>query len=414
MRGNSTAPTRPARPARRLVAGAATAAALLAGVACSSSGTTTAAPAGSSSTVAPGPGAPGSTAPSGSGRVVPGERWETVDPAAAGFDPAKLDAMAAQAEAAGSNCLLVTRNGKLVKEWYWNGKGPDSTQEVFSATKSYTSALVGIAQAEGKLQIDEPASKYITEWKGTPSESVTIKDLLSNDSGRHYDFATDYSDMAVKAPDKTAFAIGLDQQYPPGTHWDYNNSAIQTLSRVLKVATGMEAAEYAQQKLLGPIGMADSKMKKDSSGGTLTFMGLDSTCQDMARFGNLFLDGGSWGTTQVIPQAWVDESTSPSQDLNPGYGYLWWLNTKSDPAGAAQATGGAAEGGSGPRQLAPGVPEDAFFALGLGDQHIAVFPDSGVVAVRLGPVNNPNATAKFRPTDIAQLTQAAIVGPPQR
>lgn len=414
MRGNSIAPTRPARPARRLVAGAATAAALLAGVACSSSGTTTAAPAGSSSTVAPGPGAPGSTAPSGSGRVVPGERWETVDPAAAGFDPAKLDAMAAQAEAAGSNCLLVTRNGKLVKEWYWNGKGPDSTQEVFSATKSYTSALVGIAQAEGKLQIDEPASKYITEWKGTPSESVTIKDLLSNDSGRHYDFATDYSDMAVKAPDKTAFAIGLDQQYPPGTHWDYNNSAIQTLSRVLKVATGMEAAEYAQQKLLGPIGMADSKMKKDSSGGTLTFMGLDSTCQDMARFGNLFLDGGSWGTTQVIPQAWVDESTSPSQDLNPGYGYLWWLNTKSDPAGAAQATGGAAEGGSGPRQLAPGVPEDAFFALGLGDQHIAVFPDSGVVAVRLGPVNNPNATAKFRPTDIAQLTQAAIVGPPQR
>lgn len=412
MRGNSTAPTRPARPARRLVAGAATAAALLAGVACSSSGTTTAAQGGSSSTVAPGPGAPGSTAPSGSGRVVPGERWETVDPAAAGFDPAKLDAMAAQAEAAGSNCLLVTRNGKLVKEWYWNGKGPDSTQEVFSATKSYTSALVGIAQAEGKLQIDEPASKYITEWKGTPSESVTIKDLLSNDSGRHYDFATDYSDMAVKAPDKTAFAIGLDQQYPPGTHWDYNNSAIQTLSRVLKVATGMEASEYAQQKLLGPIGMADSKMKKDSSGGTLTFMGLDSTCQDMARFGNLFLDGGSWGDTQVIPQAWVDESTSPSQDLNPGYGYLWWLNTKSDPAGAAQATGGAAEG-DGARQLAPGVPEDAFFALGLGDQHIAVFPDSGVVAVRLGPVNRPNATAKFRPTDIAQLTQAAIAGPPQ-
>jgi len=219
--------------------------------------------------------------------------------------------------------------------------------------------------------------------------------------------------MAVKAPDKTAFAIGLDQQYPPDTHWDYNNSAIQTLSRVLKVATGMEAAEYAQQKLLGPIGMADSKMKKDSSGGTLTFMGLDSTCRDMARFGNLMLDGGSWGGTQVIPQAWVKESTSPSQQLNPGYGYLWWLNTKSDPAGAAQATGGTAEAGSGPRQLAPGVPEDAFFALGLGDQHIAVFPDSGVVAVRLGPVNVPGATAKFGPAAIAQLTQAAMTGSPQ-
>ncbi|MEZ5142395.1 MAG: serine hydrolase domain-containing protein [Acidimicrobiales bacterium] len=393
----------------RAALGAAATAGLLGLAACSSGG----GGAGSSGAVAAPVGGGTTQAPTSAAasRVVPGAQWQTVDPAEAGFDPAKLETMAQQAEAAGSNCLLVTRDGKLVKEWYWNGTGPDSAQEVFSATKSYTSALVGIAQAEGKLSIDEPASKYITEWQGTPSEKITIKNLLSNDSGRYYDDKTDYVDMAVGARDKTAFAIGLSQQSEPGTVWKYNNSAIQTLSRVLEKATGTSPSDYAQQKLLGPIGMTDSKMKKDAAGNTLTFMGLDSTCRDMARFGNLYLDGGSWGGAQVVPGDWVKESTTPSQQLNPGYGYLWWLNTRSDPSAAAQATGSQTDSTT-PKQLAPGVPEDAFFALGLGDQHIAIFPDSGVVAVRLGPVNTPGATAKFRPADIATMTQAAVAGEP--
>jgi CubicO group peptidase (beta-lactamase class C family) len=382
--------------------------------ACSSSGASIeASPPSTASTSGPAGSRAGTSSGSTSGAsatVFPGAEWDTVDPAVAGMDAARLEAMAEQARSAGSNCLVVTRHGKLVKEWYWNGKSPDSTQEVFSATKSYASALVGIAQAEGKLDIDEPASKYITEWQGTPSEPVTIKNLLSNDSGRYYNAATDYVEMAVGAPDKTAFAVGLTQQHPVGTHWDYNNSAIQTLSRVLEVATGQEAADYAEEKLLGPIGMADSTMKKDSSGGTLTFMGLDSTCRDMARFGHLFLQEGSWSGTQVVPSDYVDESTSPSQSLNPSYGYLWWLNTKG--RGAAQATGAGAGDGDQERQLAPGAPENAFFALGLGNQHIAVLPDSGVVAVRLGPVNTPGATQTFPPQVIAEMTQAAVSGPP--
>src|SRR5204863_9671648 len=80
------------------------------------------------------------------GTVFPGAQWATTDPAVAGMEPAKLDEIAERAKEGGSNCFLVVRDGKLVKEWYWNGTDAKSTQEVFSATKSYTSMLVGIAQ----------------------------------------------------------------------------------------------------------------------------------------------------------------------------------------------------------------------------------------------------------------------------
>ena len=86
------------------------------------------------------------------------------------------------------------------------------------------------------LDINEPASKYITEWQGTPSESVTIRDLLANASGRFWSLNSDYNEL-IRAPDKTAYAIGLAQQAPPETTWNYNNSAIQTLDAVIKRAT---------------------------------------------------------------------------------------------------------------------------------------------------------------------------------
>ena len=86
-----------------------------------------------------------------------------------GFDPKALSAIAADAEARDSNCLVVVRHGAIVAEWYWNGTDPTSTQNVFSVTKSLTSTLVGVAEAAGDLRIDDLASKYIPQWVGTAS-----------------------------------------------------------------------------------------------------------------------------------------------------------------------------------------------------------------------------------------------------
>ena len=340
--------------------------------------------------------------------VFPGATWAKGDPAALGFDQARLDAIAAKAKAAQSNCLMVTRKGQVVGEWYWNGKTADSSQEVFSATKSYGSTLVGIAQAEGKLRIDDTASKYITAWQSTPSAGVTIRQILSNDSGRLLSPAVDYGQLPF-ARNMDALAIGLRQQAAPGTMWGYNNSAIQTLNTVLTKATGESPATYAADKLLGPIGMAHSRMTTDPSGNTKVFMGLQSTCEDMARFGYLFLNHGSWDGRQVVPASWVDAATGqPSQDLNSAYGYLWWLNRKGTVLGPLQATTGVAGGGEKNTQIVPGAPEDMYFALGLGNQIIAVDPGSQTVVVRLGPYRARNAQPSFGPRDAASVVTTAL------
>lgn len=319
--------------------------------------------------------------------VVPGEDWQQVDAEQAGLDPAVLDELAVAAEAAGSTCLVVTRDGELVEEWYWNGGTPDGPREAYSVSKSVTSALVGIASDDGDLSVEDPASETIAEWVGTPSESVTIEHLLSNDSGRHHDLATDYVEMAMRSPDKTAFSIGLGQDAPPGTTWAYNNAAIQTLDRVISTSTGQDAADFAAERLFGPLGMADSSIRRDAAGNSLTFMGVQSTCRDLARFGTLMLRGGRWGDEQIVSEEWVEASTgSSSQDMNAAYGWLWWLNRPGPVLGAVQASGGV---GVEPReQLVPGAPDDMFFALGFGGQTIAVDPGSRTVVTRMGPAGS--------------------------
>jgi CubicO group peptidase (beta-lactamase class C family) len=348
----------------------------------------------------------------GSDVVYPGDEWErAADAAELGFDQAGLDAIAAQAEQAGSNCLLVTRHGRVAAEWYWNGTDATTSQEVFSVTKSHTSTLVGIAQAEGDLDIDDKASEYIDAWVGTESEDVTIANLVSNDSGREWSLAIDYGQLPGQA-DLDTFATGLGQDHAPGESWAYNNAAIQTLDVVLREATGQDTHAFAAENLYEPIGMDHSEMTTDTTGNTRTFMGLSTTCEDLARFGYLFLHDGDWDGTQVVPEDWVAAAVGqPSQDMNSAYGFLWWLNRPGTVLGAVQATSPDAPAESAATQLVPGAPEDMFFALGLGNQIVAVDPGSETVVVRLGGAAPPAGVAPFDTPNAAAVVTDALVDP---
>ncbi len=343
----------------------------------------------------------------------PADEWDrAADAVELGFDQAVLDELATQAEQAGSNCLLVTRHGRIAAEWYWNDTDATSSQEVFSVSKSVASTLVGIAQADGLFDVDDAASDHIDAWVGTPSEDVTIENLLSNDSGREWSFAIDYTQLPGQ-PDLDAFATGLAQEYEPGESWAYNNAAIQTLDVVLREATGEHAADFATERLFEPIGMDDTSMSVDGAGNTKMFMGVQSTCEDLARFGYLFLREGSWDGTEIVPEDWVEAATgAPSQELNAAYGYLWWLNRPGPIAGAAQATtpgeSGAADADA---QLVPGAPEDMFFALGLGNQIVAVDPGSETVVVRLGGSAAPEGATPFDTAAAARVVTDALADP---
>jgi CubicO group peptidase (beta-lactamase class C family) len=331
----------------------------------------------------------------------PGPEWATADPASVGVDQARLADLDQYLDGQGSNCVAVVKDGKLVHETYWNDSTALSEQEIFSATKSITSMLVGIAQGEGLLDINEPASRYITEWQGTPSESVTIRDLLANVSGRYYDVATDYNEMAIKAPDKTGFAIGLSQQFPPETEWEYNNSAIQTLEAVLERATGEDMAEFARTRLFEPIGM-QSSIRHDQAGNTLAFMGAQASCQDLARFGYLLMNQGRWGDRQIVPAEYVADATSPSSELNAAYGYLIWLNR---PGRIEIPIAGPRDG-----PLWPAAPPDAFAALGFGRQTVLVIPSEDLIVTRTGPALGGASTGVQSQGNLANEIAQRLLG----
>lgn len=335
----------------------------------------------------PGPGGepPSSTlAASEEGAAAEGSPWPTTTPRRAGFDEARLTRIARDARRERSTCLAVVRDGRLVREWNWHGLQPDEPREVFSVTKSVASALVGIAIRDGLVSLDQPASRWITAWRGTPSADVTIRDLLTNSSGRFWSLDSDYRRL-IGAPDRTEYAVGLSQQVDPGTIWAYNNAAIQTLDRVLSEATGTTAAAFADKELFGPLGMADSRLTRDTSGrSTNLFFGMQTTCRDLARFGQLYLDGGVHDGTRILPRSYVAESHRPGTDLNAAYGFLWWLNRSRavDAGDAADGAGQPLEARTG--QLAPDAPVDLFAAQGLGGQTVLVSPGTRTVVVRLG------------------------------
>lgn len=357
-----------------------------------------------------GSGEAGTSAAPSAGEAGPSP-WETTAPAAAGMDAAKLKSIAAVAEKGDSDCLAVARDGKLVGEWYFREGRPEKAQPVWSVTKSFTGILVGIAQDDGVLSIDDKASKWIGEWKGTPSEKVTVRDLLSNVSGREWSFQTDYQQL-LRASDRTKFAIGLKQQHDPGEVWVYNNSAVQTLQRVLQKATGKEVSRFAEERLFKPLGMSRTTMGADRAGNTQTFMGINSTCRDMARFGEMMLENGKWRGRQIVSAAYVKEATGrPSTKLNSAYGYLWWLNRPGTVRGPLAATdlGGARRAETSRGRLVPGAPPRLFWALGLGNQLVQVDPVSRTVVVRLGKTEPRPKPPTFGPSEAAKVVTDAVI-----
>ncbi len=316
--------------------------------------------------------------------------WEIDAPEAHGFDPVKLQEAADWAEhpdSKESDSLIVIQDGYIVLERYWNGMDQYTPKQVWSVTKSFASTLVGIAQYQGFLDINEPVANYIPEWAGTESESVTIRNLLSGDSGRFWDFKGDFFVLFGWTPDDvTQFAIERGQQYEPGNTWQYNQMAMQCLDRVMSVATGQSTVSFAQEYLFDPLGMAHTIAELDPTGQMLLPWGISATARDMARLGHLWLNGGMWNGEQILSPEYIEEATSPNE-VNPAYGYMWWLNP--DGGWIQSVTLEPQEG-----KYLPDAPPDIFTAAGSGGQMIMVSPSENMVIVRQGddPPGHNNLT----------------------
>lgn len=318
------------------------------------------------------------------GVIYPGEQWPTADPEAAGFHPEGLEEAAQFADEVNSHCLMVVHDGYKIGEWYFDGWDARSEQNVFSVTKSVTGLAVGMAADRGFLKVDDPASLYIDEWRGTDSEAVTIAQLMNHTSGRYWEFYNDYLMMGAD-PDKTGFAVALSQQFSPGTVWEYNNAAVQTLDRLISEATGERLSDFVEDNLFSTIGMS-STMALDDTGNTIAYSDLSASCTDLARLGYLLLRNGRWGDLQVVSEAFLEAAFSPSSPLSEAYGYLFWLNRDGPWVGPSVS---ADEKPEGEGKMYPTLPEDMVLAEGMQNQLIVVLPSSNLVITRIGGIGDP-------------------------
>ena len=226
--------------------------------------------------------------------------------------------------------VMVLRHGQVVAEGWWTPYDAATRHELYSLSKSFTSTAVGLAVAEGRLSIDDPVLKFFPEdAPGSPSanlRSMRVRDLLR--------MATGHQDEPPTAADKISARSFLAQPVPhkPGSHFKYNTAATFMQSAIVQKVTGQTVRDYLQPRLFAPLGIEDPVWNPSFQGISLGGYGLNVRTEDIARFGQLYLQKGRWEGRQLVPAAWVEQATAlqvangsnPRSDWDQGYGYQFW------------------------------------------------------------------------------------------
>ncbi|KRF08058.1 hypothetical protein ASG89_16620 [Paenibacillus sp. Soil766] len=276
----------------------------------------------------------------------PGDEWRTSTPEEQGMDSDYLyqtmnKTMTYKQDVFSRfDSMLIIKNGYLISELYAPNKRKDEYYDLYSATKSVISALVGIAIYEGYIAgLDAKVMDFFPEYRTQPldrkKESITVGDLLTMSGGFKWDEwnnpATDLDPAGemFRSLEPVKFLLEKQIVNEPGTVFNYSTGESLLLSEIINKSTGMGTANYAAKKLFEPLGIRNYKWDtlRDGVPGNLRL-----TARDMAKFGYLFLNHGVWNEQQIVPSDWVDRSTSKQIDTNvgqetDGYGYQWWRNT---------------------------------------------------------------------------------------
>ena len=321
--------------------------------------------------------------------------WTTLDPgeirSVGGFDPVALElACERNAQFDAVSHVVVVRRGRLVVEWFENHAATSTRFDIWSCTKSLTSTVFGIwlARPDCPVTLDTPAYELIPE--GHPltdprKAQITLRHLLTMSSGipghrsgieaiptltgvGTFEAALGHAPCRARRWSSDRWASDL--VFDPGEGWEYSDPAMAHLSLAFANTAGVELADFAEEHLLGPIGI--ERLSWDAHGGggligphTNPESGVHVGARELARFGFLMLNGGRWASEQIVPRSWVELATTPSQPHNTAYGFGWWLNTDAS-------------------MWWPDVPTDAFAALGFNSNGLYVVPSLDLVVVRLG------------------------------
>jgi CubicO group peptidase (beta-lactamase class C family) len=288
--------------------------------------------------------------------------WDTISPKTLGWCVDRTDSLYKLLEQNKTKAFIILKDGKIVVEKYFGTFTADSAWYWASAGKTITATLIGIAQQQGLLNINDISSKYLGKgWTSCPPEKedlIRIKHQLTMTTGLDYLVPDwDCSDSAC-----------LKYKADAGTQWFYHNATYLLLQNVLEAASGKTLQQYTSQQLGVKMGLSG-----------LWYDGVFySKPRAMARFGLLMLNQGIWnGDTILKDRSYYTAMMNTSQSLNESYGYLWWLNGKNSfklPASTQTYFG----------PLCKQAPVDMVSGLGKNDQKVYVIPSNNLVIVRMG------------------------------
>ncbi len=274
--------------------------------------------------------------------------------------------------------VVVVHRGRLIAERYAPGISEGTPLLSWSMAKSVIAALAGVAQREGRIDLDAPAP--VPEWReaGDPRGAITTDMLLRMSSGLAFDetygAVNDVSRMLFTRADYGTFAASFPSAHPPDTAWSYSSGTSNILARILRDHFGsdLEAmVRWSRESLFDPIGMRTAVFQVDASGSFVGSSLVFASARDWARFGQLHLQGGRWNGRTILPEGWSRRVSTPTPAAPEGrYGAGWWLNA-GDP-------------GDPSRRMWPGLPRDAYAARGMSGQYVVIVPSAELVVVRLG------------------------------
>lgn len=299
-----------------------------------------------------------------------GNTWDTLSASSLGWCTNQVDSLYDYLENNNSKAFILLKDGKIVFEKYFGSFTIDSVWYWASAGKSLTAFVVGIAQQESLLSIEDTTTNYLgTGWTSAPLQKelgIKIRNQLTMTTG-----------LDDGVPDNHC-TIDTCLQYlaDAGTRWAYHNGPYTLLDSVIESATGTTLNNYLLQKIKIPTGMTGLYVKVDFDN---VFY---SKPRSMARFGLLMLNKGKWDITPILTDTtYYNSMINSSQLLNPSYGYLWWLNGKASfmvPGLQTQIPG----------SYSPSAPADMYAALGKNGQMLNIVPSQNLVWLRMGDAPN--------------------------
>lgn len=234
----------------------------------------------------------------------------------------------------GLHGIMIVRHGQVIAEGWWTPYAAKEPHTLYSLSKSFTSTAIGMAQAEGRLSIDDPVLKFFPEdAPAAPSDklrAMRIRDLLMMSTGQHAEDIDKVGYFGEVPPEKQFLAMPV--HHKPGTLFYYNTPASYMLSAIIQKVTGQTTLDYLKPRLFDPLGIEQPMWERSERGVSLGGFGLHLPTEAIAKFGQLYLQRGEWQGRRLLPAEWVDVATSrqasngsdPTSDWDQGYGYQFW------------------------------------------------------------------------------------------